>query len=787
MNFKDKIIKILTLGIGLAIGLVLVAKVCFELSYDKFYDGVENIYSIRTLYNISGEDKDYDQVSGAVAPGFKASIPEVLAGTRTTFFFDSDKFIDKEGNVIKADAILADSCFFDVFPVEILAGDAKKALGTRGGVMVSRSLAEKLGGVSECIGKTICNELYKDVDLTVEGVYEDFPKNGTLHYDMLVDLELYPKNSTENWIGNDRYKGYVRLADGTDAGSLTEAIHKMQEANQPLEEIARNGISLWYYLAPFDKMHTSDKSVKNSIIILGIVALLMLLVSVLNYVLLVISSVVQRSKEVAVRKCYGAESKDIFGLLAKETAVNLALSLVLAAVILLALRGPILNLLGVALGDLFIPQVIKALILVVLLVFAIAVIIPANLYNRIPISSAFRNYTENSRRWKLALLFVQFFTVSFMLLMVLLVSLQYNKAVNGNIGYNPKNVLLFANYSESGMEKAPLIEDAMKAIPEVDDVQFAYNIPYEGSNGDMIELPGSTEQIFNIADQYEASAGWLKLMGVKMMEGRTPETHGEALVSESFVAKMQDLGEWADGAIGKSFAITGHGEEVETDSLQVNVNGSAIYTVCGVYDDYMIGTLSATDDRPSALFYGVPGKHYMPNVFVRVNKVTPEVIDKVQAAAEDVYEGETVQVISMSETIRGLYDDTRKVRNTIFLGSIFALLIALLGLIGYIRNEAGRRSKEMAIRKINGATTGEITGLFVRDILKIALFAVILADIAAFLAARRFLTMFSQKIALNPLLFVAVDILVLAIIVIAVVINCLRISRANPVDSLKSE
>jgi len=788
MKVKDTTVKVLTLGIGLAIGLVLVAKVCFELSYDKFYDGIEDIYCIRTGYVINDEDeKDYGQVSGAVAPGFKAAIPEVVAGTRTTMLFNSDRFSDKDGNVITGNLVLADTSFFDVFPREILAGDAKSALGKWGSLMVSRSFAEKMGGVSECIGKTLINEEYKDLNMTIEGVFEDFPKNGSLHYNLLLSMESYPAESTNNWVGNDRYKGYVRLAKGTDPSSLNDAIHKMQESYQSLEELEKNGIKLWYFLAPFDSMHTSDKSVRNSIIILGIVALLLLLVSVLNYVLLVISSVVTRAKEIGVRKCYGAETKDIYGILAKETAVNLALSLVLAAIVLLALRGPIKNLLGVALGDLFIPQTIWALILVILLVFVIAVMIPANLYNRIPISSAFRNYTESSRKWKLALLFVQFFISAFMVVMVTIISIQYNKAVNGNMGYNPKNILMFSNFSNQGLDKAQMIADAMKAIPEVEDVQFSYNIPYEGSNGDMILIPGSEEQLFNVADQYEATGGWLKMMGIELLDGHIPTNHSEALVSESFVKKMQELSYLSDGAIGKSFAITGHGEEAEQDDLEVNTEGSAIYTICGVYADYLIGSLSSTDTRPSALFYGEVGKHFMPVAFLKVSKVTPELIDKVKKTAEDVYGDASVEVGVMSETIRGLYEDTRKIRNTILIGSIFSLLIALFGLIGYIRNESNRRSKEMALRKINGADTKEIIQIFVWDILKIAIAATILADIAAFFAARKFLAMFSQKITLNPLLFLAADLVVLAIIVIAVILNSTRIARANPVDSLKSE
>ena len=173
--------------------------------------------------------------------------------------------------------------------------------------MVSRSFAEKLGGLQECIGKQIANADMDGLKLTIEGVFEDFPKNGSLDYDILLSMDTYGKRSTDNWLGNDRYKGYVKLAPGIDPNTLSDAIRKMQEAHQPLEQMEAQGISLRYFLSPFSTMHTSSPKVKTQVILLSIIAALLIIISLLNYILIVISSMVKRSKEVGVRKCYGAE------------------------------------------------------------------------------------------------------------------------------------------------------------------------------------------------------------------------------------------------------------------------------------------------------------------------------------------------------------------------------------------------------------------------------------------------------------------------------------------------
>ena len=238
---NDILIKVLSLGVGLAVGVVLIAKVFFELSYDCFYKDIDRVYTINTWISMQGNEKDYGQVSGAVAVGFMEEVPGVECGTRTTYVFNGDTYLDEDGNKLKATLVCADTCFFKVFDRPILAGDPVKALGKWGSVMVSRSFAEKIadqvgnddvtpdqiGGLSSVIGKTIYNEDMDGLKMSIEGVFEDFPKNGSLDYDILLSMETYGKQSTDNWNGNDRYKGYVKLAPGVDPATLTDAIRKM--------------------------------------------------------------------------------------------------------------------------------------------------------------------------------------------------------------------------------------------------------------------------------------------------------------------------------------------------------------------------------------------------------------------------------------------------------------------------------------------------------------------------------------------------------------------------------
>lgn len=385
----NNILKILSLGIGLAIGCILIAKVCFESSYDNFYKGLERIYLIKPNYSLRGEVNESDQVSGGIAPGFKKYVPGVESATRTTFLFESEKFYTEEKALVTGTLVLADTAFFDVFDRKILAGNPKEVLAQRFNIMVSRSFAEKMGGIDKAVGKIIYNEEAPKLKFTIGGVYEDFPENGSLYYDILLSMETYPKESTDNWLGNDRYKGYVKLEEGVTPESIDPSIRKMMDKNLPMEELEKSGYKIWCVLSPFHKLHTSEPYVKNLIIILSVVSFVLVLISLMNYMLISISEMVKRSKEIGIHKCYGAEGTNIYGMLIKETSVYLFFSLLLAFLMILGFRQTIEYLLGVSLEALFIKETMIVLCGVILVLFLVSALLPGYLYNKIPVSVAF--------------------------------------------------------------------------------------------------------------------------------------------------------------------------------------------------------------------------------------------------------------------------------------------------------------------------------------------------------------------------------------------------------------
>ena len=794
-RFKDTLIKILSLGIGLAIGIVLIAKVCFELSYDSFYKDVDRIYLIKAEWVMGDQHNDGNRISGAVAPGFKAEVPGVEEATRIVLGSRIINYVDEEGNIVyKGKAIIADTSFFKVFSQPILAGDIVKALNNKESLAISRSFAEKLGGINESIGKLISQE-NNNTKYVVEAVFEDLPANGSFSFGVMFSLNIYQKESTENWVFNDMYTGYVKLQKGIDPHSLDEAIHKMQATHQDLEKLkTEEGYEVRYHLVPFDKLHTSDPDVRNTVIVLSIVAFLLIFISLMNYILVVISSMVRRSKEIGIRKCFGAGGREIYGMLLKEAAIHIGLSLVLAALLILAGSNLITNLLGVSFTTMLVGKSMRTIAVVIVVIFVLSVVVPGLLYTRIPVWQAIRNFSMNMRRWKLFLLSLQVAVNVFIVSMLLVVTGQYEFLANEDLGYNYKNLY----YIDARTVKTrDLVVNKLNSMPEVEGVEACAILPYQFAEGNVVMKYPEMSTMILLADGYCVTDGFYDLMEIPFIAGSYPVDSSQVAVSESLIEKMMEHEDWSDGAVGKKLYISDHsffrvGNSVHIEPL----------TVSGVYRSIRVGSALDPNLKPSCYFhgdlysgtnfdgvyFGKTSMHPMRYLLVKVNHANKATREKIlEAIKEFASDGEEMEVKSYAAEVRAQYADNRKMRNTILVGALFALLISLIGLIGYVSDEANRRSKEIAIRKVHGAVSGEIVGMFVGEVLKLSLVAAVVGAVGAFFVARKWIEQFAFRINLSPWYFVGAAVIVLVIVAIVIGVSSWRIARMNPVKSLKDE
>ena len=346
-DLRRNLTKIFCLTIGLAIGLLLVAKAFVEQSFDHAIPEYENVYLAKESVTRNGEFSEYLSTPGAIAPGLKRYVPQVEKATRVSTLFGSLAVRTPDGRLVDVDGVtLADSCLFDVLRWPVISGNPKEALTVEDYCMIPRSLAEKLG--DDVMGMTLTSpDVGDSYKVIVAGVYEDFPINSTFRnviYLSLPTIGKFKHDGRDNWVGNDCYRSYVRLAKGASQADVTPHIRRMLKENVDNEalEVFKFNIALM----PLTDVYNSQDSVKTMIWVLSLLAFIILVSASLNYLLIVIGQLGKRGKEMAVRKCYGTSNRKIFMRIMGESVFFLAVSIALAVLIVLSLSDQCEMLLG---------------------------------------------------------------------------------------------------------------------------------------------------------------------------------------------------------------------------------------------------------------------------------------------------------------------------------------------------------------------------------------------------------------------------------------------------------
>lgn len=770
--------KILCLGIGLAISSVIIAEIYFEQSFDTFFPGYQRTYIVNEDAIQNGDYEEYPQTSGAIAPGIKQYVPQVEAATRYTDLFSDVQCDLQSQRQFTADIQIADSCFFDVFPRQILQGNAKDVLSRPFYCMVSSRIAKKIGG--NVVGKRFTLKECPGIEFVIGGVYKEFPYNSSLH-NMAVILSMptmryITYDGSRNWVGNDRYHSYIRLAKGHTPEEIKGEVEKMRQEKLPLKELKKAGVSLNYSFTQISKAYTSDPYIKKMGWIMSIMAFVLLMSSVMNYLLIIIGNMISRSREMAIRKCYGASKGRIIGIIFSEATVHVILALILAALILIACKGSIEQLISAPLRILLFNRGSWILGAIVLIILAIGGLVPGLIYSSIPVTTAFRGYRGHNSRWKQVLLAIQFTASALLLSLLLIIHLQYNYMVNDSPGYDYSQLAVL-NIDGATPEQYDKCITELKRIPQVDQISTASRLLTEWQSGNDIKLPGDDKEYLNVADLYSVSDGYLKLMDIPIVQGRNFTEHTDSLrevmVSHSFVNRMKKAAHWTDNVVGKKIMISEHSDS-DHDA----------FTICGIYGDFRIGSISQPDTRPSIMFYS---KHPSKYIMIRFHQLTADAMKSVHDQVKELFPDRNITLQSYSTMIANLYISQNHFRSGVMAAGAIAFLIALFGLVGYVNDEVNQRHKEIAIRKVNGAQVKDILRIFIKDTFWIALPSLIIGGTVSYFISRNWLESFSQRISLNPILFVGCIILLAAIIAAVVIANCYRVARENPEKYLKQE
>ena len=757
----SNLIRVISLSLGLTIGILLFSQIVFELSYENCYPEAERLAMVRAqITNLStgeimGDDgTNYDYtVFAPTANAVAESMPEEVEYASCVLPEREYNIYYEEKLLSDVDYIYVDSCFFQVFGIPLLKGNLKDLI-IPGSVFVSERFARETFADEDPVGKILSAD--KQNTFTIRGVYKDVPENTMLTHDFVVSI--YNNNggyqAGNGWNGNDVFYTFLRLRRESDMDKVNDNIQRV------IEKYTETTIDDWkmdYSIMPLVKRHLDSPDVQKRLVIYGFLGFAIFFVAIMNYMLISIATLSRRAKSVGVHKCSGASSTNIFSMFLAETGILVILSVLLSFLLIFNAREMIEDLLSVRLSSLFTWGTLWVPLLTILVLFVLAGGIPGRLFSRIPVTQVFRRYTDGKKGWKRSLLFVQFTGVSFVLGLLLVTLLQYGHLMNRDMGIDVTGLTEAESWLPK--ERVEHIKDELRRQPMVEGVTVAtHSVLGQYWTRGLMSNDGKRLATLNF--NY-CHYNYPEVMGIKIIEGTPMKKGGDLLVNEELVRLMR----WTDGAVGKRVN---------------NVAG----TVVGVFRDIRNESFYAAQSPIILIGTEEQANHTFD---VRLKEPFDENLKRLNEYMEKTFPDVSLHFMSVDHMVKDLYKDVYRFRNSVWITSCFILLIVIMGLIGYVNDETQRRSKEIAIRKVNGAEAFHVLRLLTRDILYVSVLSILIGTAVSYFAGRAWLDQFAEQIELNPLLFIGTALFIQLLIIVCVVLKAWHIANENPVNSIKNE
>lgn len=731
--------KVVSLTIGFSVGILAFGYCVFETDYDGFHKDADRIYRI-----------DY-YIPLSLLEEISCEIPEIELTTALSSRI-SATYSYKGHEIYGGEIRLADTSFFRLFSFRLLSGDPQ-ALREPNKLFVSERLARMLFGQENPVGKEV---VYNHRSLVVGGVYEDFPRNSFLMYihalHSLADV-------TGEQAAEKSYSGYIRLASHADPQEVRRKIQAIVDRHAP------SGQSEQYALHPLKELHLKYGWGYTSVYLVGFMGLAIVLLSALNYILISISSLIQKNKEIAIHKINGANSAHIFGLFFWETVILALLSGVLAYGILVGCQPFLEELLYSSYSDFFSRRVWIAVGLFFFGMLFFTGGIPARIFASLPVLQIFRQFSLHRRAWKYILLWVQFFSTCLLLTLLLIFTRQYNYLMNKNLGYDMQELYytqIACGYPYPSMVS---VKDEIKRLPFITDAAFVNTLPLWTPQATLYNA--GQQGLFESCYLY-ADTGFLRLLQIPFVEGNTDcsaPVPGEVWVNEEFRDRLTE----------------------SAQAIHPLTLGSRTVAPRGVFRNFQVASLYVSQ-LPLVIFpLEEPDSCRSYYLLFKSSQMTAENIAVWKKKIKEVCHQSDVRLYYYPYAHQNAYGDQKDMCTTVEIITCLALVIVFLGLFGFTGDEVARRTKEIAIRKVNGASALSITLLLLRNISLLALCALPFGLAGAYYMGSYWLDEFAWRIPLSVWLLAGGASITFAVIVVTVLLKSRKGVRACPAEALKNE
>ncbi len=756
--------RIISLSLGLAVGLLLFSYVNYKFSVNRCIRDNDRIYQFWT-YRSTPQGGYGDMLYGPVAPTLMAQVPQVECATRMRPLHPT---FERHGHCFESLMLLADTCFFDLFGFRVEQGDPHRVLTDPSQVMISRSMARRIFGSVDPVGKLL---ITGSDSLTVGGIFADLDQNQQLGQVEFLRSFRYAEQRyhADRWNGGDSYWTFLKLRPGASVDRAAEVWQRYTQTNPELVRDEREWGMKWCFVPIVDSPFVGSgmRLVAWLLFALGLVTVT---VSALNYVLISVSALSERAGTVAMLKVNGARARDIRAIFCWETAVLMGVSLLAAVFLLVSMQDHIYAATHISMLDLFAPRYLWVAAAVCAALFALTAPIPARVLAAVPVAIAFRGAVDTRRRWKLALLAVELFAVALTLSLQIVSALQFHRLRNGDLGYDTERLVVV---KLAGLRNnIASVCASIESLPFVEAAGVSWLNPVYGYSGQPCYDQNTGELLFSARIEL-CDERFIPAMGIRMVAGRNftaTDNASRAIVNETY-CRMRD---WKpEEAVGREI-----------------YDGMDRYTVVGVMGDYR--TVVSTGEvepivlHPMSLFFAA-SMQATYHVMIRLQEFSTE---NFEALGEKLYEFESPdnrEIRRFDELLSAELSDIRGYRDIVLAVSLIALLVVFTGLTGFLNDEIRHRRREVAIRKVCGASVGDVQRLLSSDLLCVALPAVTLGAVAGRYGSEFIVENFVDRVVLHWWLFALAAAVVLGF---SVGVHCLRTRRtalSNPLEIIRDD
>jgi len=759
---------------GLAIGIACAAFIFLwvedEMSYNHQNVKRDQLYKILENQPYEGKTYTFSATPGLLAKGMKDEIPGIKNACRMTWeqytlFNLGEKSIYERG-------VYVDSSIFDMLTLPLVAGNKENAFKQLHSLVISEKMAAKFFGERDVLGKTL--KVDNKEEYVITGVFKDIPQNSSIKFEWLSPFKIY--NDRNGWLnewGNNGIQTLVELEKATDPATVNKKLYSYLQSKDTTI-VARPflfGMNEWRLYSKFEEGKQTGGRIQY-VRMFSTIAWIILFIACINFMNLATARSEKRAREVGVRKVLGAGKKILVAQFIGEAMILAFLSLFIAvgiiSLVLPAFNTLVEKQLSIGFNN---PLHILSLLAIGLLCGLVAGSYPAlylSSFNPISVFKGLKLKGSGASLIRKGLVVVQFGLSIFFIIGTIIVYNQIQHIKNRDLGYNKDNVIqtgLRGNMKDNfGVIKQQLLSSGFVENAAMSNL----NQLYMGSSTGGYDWEGKDPSKKVLVTQDFISPEYIKTMGIQLTKGR-----------DFYTDPKQDS---LNVIINETFAkIIGKKDIVGT----LLRNDSTNYTVVGVVKDFVFGDMYAKSDP--LIFRCWPDYFGYMYVKLKPQANVERAVDKIKTTITSNNPGFPFDYIFVDDEFDKQFKSEVLIGKLSRIFALLAIVITCLGLFGLSAYTAERRTKEIGIRKVLGASVTGITSLLSKEFLILVLIAAVLAFPFAWWIMHGWLQDFAYRITISWWIFISAAVLAMFIALFTISFQAIKAALANPVKSLRTE